>query len=154
MLNSKDLWLGALIGAIVFMWPMVATRKFDRVTQRELIKISKKKYTGINSAYFVHIILTSLIIMPVVLGLPSIIGQDEFFQSHAITMAWLTFPLSGFAISQALFALRKGVYPTSKFYGKSTIYAYTKDDQVQRLGRRQIVVAIAMISFSFLLGLF
>ncbi len=129
------------------MW---VTGKFDRVTQKELVKISRK-YTGINSAYLTYIVLT-LLIMLTLIALPLIVGQATFFQERAVVMASLTLLISGSAISQGLFALRKGVYPTSKFFGKATTYAYAEDDRIEQLGRKQIVVALVAPCISFLIG--
>lgn len=160
-IENTDLWLGALMSAIVFLWPMVVMRKFKWVTQIELIRISTKyghaptKYTNLNSAYLVHMILTFLLICSAILGLSSVLEQDyALHQRQAIVMARSTVPFSGFALSSGLFALRKGVYhPISKFYGRATHYLYAEGDRIQRIGRRQIIAALVVTSLAFLIGL-
>lgn len=86
MIKNIDLWLGILMGIGVFLWSDFALGKRAGLTQKELVRISKE-YTGINSAYFVHIILTSLIILSVLFGLISMMGpDDELRQRQAVLM--------------------------------------------------------------------
>ena len=153
MIENVDLWIGMLVGAAVFLWPIVAAWKLDRLTQAELIEISTE-YDGINSAYLVHIVLSLAIIIPVVIAVPSVVVRDcQPHHRRAILTVWSTLVFSGLALSQGLFAVMKGVYPTSKFYGRATTYAYADGSRIQQLGRRQVITALAVSGISFLIGL-
>ena len=153
MIDKIDLWLGILMGAGVFLWPDFALDKYARVTQKELAKISPE-YVGINAAYLVHGTVTMLIALSVLFGITSIFRPDiELRLRQAVLMVFAAWPFSSFALSQGIFAVRKGVYPASKFFGKATTYVYAEDDSMREFAHKQILVALGIICLSIVVGL-
>jgi hypothetical protein len=153
MIENVDLWIGMLVGAAVFLWPIVATWKLDHLTQAELVEISSE-YDGINTAYFVHIVMSLIVIIPLVVAVPSVVVRNcQPHERRAILAVWSILVFSGLALSQGLFAVRKGVYPTSKFFGSATTYAYAEGSRIQQLGRREVIAALVVSGVWFLIGL-
>ena len=136
-------WVGMVIGLAVFLWPSSYILKMKKYTERELEKISPQ-YKAINKAYLKHGIWGATIFIPILLILVFIITNFEVEQSTNIMSAYIVVVFSAASIFYGVFAVKKGVYPTSKYFGSKTTYAFDENNGIERYGRLQIKISVGV----------
>ena len=150
MAENSEVWMGAIVGFIVFLWPEMFMFRTERLVQAELIEISSE-YDGINASYFVHILSSFLIVILLALLLV-IVRPFGMEKVGRIMPMWLVVVFSCLSSVRGMVAMKRGVYPTSKFFGSLTRYVYDDTGRVRRLGRLQVYSAGIVAAVAILVG--
>jgi len=151
MVENLEVWVGGIVGFIVFLWPEMLMFKTKRLTQAELVEISSE-YDGVNVSYFVHILLSLSVAIPLIIFLPDIAQLLGTEHVGMVKSVWIIVLFSCLSIVRGMVAMKMGVYPTSKFFGSLTRYAYDDTGRISRLGRLQVYVAGAASAAAILIG--
>ena len=150
---SSVFWVAVVIGAITFLAPEFYSMKFQRSRESELVKLSRE-YEGVNKLnlkFALAWLLFSLL-------LPSFlfIISHKSSQFELIASAMMVLIFSGVSLFRGIFAMMKGVFPSTKYYGSRTLYAYGDSEEIKRFGRLVMIVssglgALAIISIVVIL---
>ncbi|MFC1878671.1 hypothetical protein ACFLZW_02035 [Chloroflexota bacterium] len=138
-----NFWVGMAFGIAVFLWPCFYTLKLKQYTEPELINISPK-YQGINKTYLKYGIWGTFIFIPILLGLIFPIINFETEQRTNLLSAYIVVVFSATSLFYGLFAVKQGVYPASKYFGSKTKYIYDEKGGLEKLGRLQSFISVAV----------
>lgn len=136
-------WVGMVIGIAVFLWPSPYIFKLGKYTELELEKISPQ-YKAINKAYLNHGLWGAIIFMPILLILIFIVMIFEVEPRTNILAAYIPAVFSAASIFYGTFAAKNGVYPTSKYFGAKTTYAFDENNGIERYARLQIIISVVV----------
>ena len=147
-----DLWIGAIVGILVIVWPQRLLSRAKHLTQAELSEISSE-YNSINASYGRE----GLVFVLIAIGLAFLWAFDmqwlEPEQLRVIAPFWIVLILSLLGFMRGYFAIRHGVYPTSRFLYSRTQYAYEEGSRIHQLGRLQIYSALAAVIIALMIGI-
>ena len=147
------LWIMVISCGVAFMWPSITLYKMKWLTQAELTEISPE-YNSINYSYFIHVLISAVIMILLFVLFMCTIQSPDSENVKAMLPLLAVLALSCFSFMKGFFAIRRGVYPASKFFGSRTLYAYDESDRVRKLGRLQIYLTFASIAIAIMIGLF
>ncbi|MCP4538647.1 MAG: hypothetical protein GY832_16050 [Chloroflexi bacterium] len=153
MSENLGVWIGGIVGFILFLWPEIVMPEMKWITQAALAEISSE-YDNVNSYYLGYGLLWMAVIISLILLFASISRQFEFNtkQVQLIVSIWLVVMFSSFGCVKGMVAVKKGIYPTSKFFGARTWYIYGEADWIRWLGCVQIYVAAGAVVIAILFG--
>jgi len=130
---SVILWIFLIIGVAIAFIPQLIAFRYQEYTQAELAK-KFPEYETINLSFIGYFTVFLVVMIPTALWVFNL--ERTYFE--IIIPVWLAIIFSGLGMTYGLFAVRKGVYPVSKYFFGSTRYAYSEDNKVVRLGQSQI----------------
>jgi hypothetical protein len=139
MMGSMGLifWVAISIGVVIFLVPDLYSNKFQHAVESELVKLSPE-YEGTNKLHFRFTLiwfLFTLLLLSFLFVLPNKSSQFE-----TVISAMMVLVFSGASLLRGVFAVVKGVFPSLKYFGSGTMYAYSGNEVIKRFGR---LVAIA-----------
>jgi hypothetical protein len=141
-------WVAISIGTIMFLVPDFYSNRFQHSVESELVKLSPE-YAGTNKLHFRFVliwVLFTLMLMPLIFVLPNKISQFE-----TIISATMVLIFSGASLLRGIFAIVKGVFPSTKYFGARTLYAYGDNGEIKRFGRLIAIVSGSISALALLL---
>jgi len=137
-----------VVGGIIFLLPnFYAGWRFEKGIESDLLAESDS-YSGISKHYRNYALFWSIFAIFILFIIWKII-EDGSGQMVEILMAlFIVIVTSSFTTISGIFAIQRNVYPTSKYYGRRTTFAYDYDGNVKKYGRMVTTVtgSIAIIS--------
>ena len=135
---SLIFWIATVIGVIIFLAPSIYANKFPQSVESELVKLSPD-FEGSNKLYFRFAIIWVLSTLFLILFF--FVLYQKSSQSEIIIAVMMVLVFSGASLLRGIFAIYKGIFPSTKYFGSRTLYAYSDDGEIKRLGRFVVIVS-------------
>jgi hypothetical protein len=79
------------------------------------------------------------------------IFSQKSSQVEIITVAMMVLVFSAASLLRGVFAINKGVFPSSKYFGSRTLYAYSDNGEIKRFGRFLVIVSSGTCALAIML---
>ena len=135
-------WVTTSIGAVIFLVPDFYSNRFPHAVESELVKLSPE-YEGTTKLHFSFALvwfLFTLLLLPLLF-----IFSNETSQHEMVLSATMVLIFSVASFLRGIFTAIKGVFPSFKYFGSRTIYAYSHNGEIKHFGR-SIAIASSVIS--------
>jgi len=145
---SLIFWVAVAVGIIIFLVSDFYVNKFPQSVESELVKLSPD-YEGSNKMYlrFVLVwVLFTFLLASFLLMLSQKSSQVEIF-----IVAVMVLVFSAASLLRGIFAINKGIFPTSKYFGSRTLYAYSDNGEIKRFGRFLVIVSSSTAGLAIML---
>lgn len=145
---SLIFWVAVAIGTAIVLVPDFYSNRFQHAVESELVKLSPE-YAGTNKLHFrfaLFWLLFTLLLMPLIFVLPNKTSQFEMIISATMVLIF-----SGASLLRGIFAVVNGVFPSTKYFGARTLYAYGDNAEIKRFGRLVAIVSGSISALAIVL---
>ena len=132
-------WISVTIGIAIFLVPDFYTNRFQWAVESELVGLSPE-YEGVNKLHFrlaIFWFLFTLLLLPFLI----VIVTNKTSQIETVMSSTMVLIFSGASLLRGIFAVVKGVFPSIKYFGSRTLYAYSGNGEIKRFGRSVAIVS-------------
>ena len=140
-------WVATSIGVAIFLIPDFYSNRFQHAVESELMELSPE-YEGTNKLHFKFAFfwfLFILLLLPLLFVIPNETSQFETVMSATMALIF-----SSASLLRGIFAIVKGVFPSIKYFGSRTMYAYSGNGEIQRFGRSVAIVSSAISALAIM----
>ena len=130
-----------VIGGVIFFLPDFYARwRFERMIELDLVEESES-YRGVSKLYRNYALISSLLAISFFFIMWNIFEPGTGPKMEVLMALVIVIFISCLTTSSGLIAIQRNAYPTSKYYGSRTSFAFDYDGNVKKYGR--IVTTIA-----------
>ena len=136
-------WIPLALAVILSLGPNALLLNAETKRQEDLVVISQE-FEKLNTAYLIGVVISLTVTMVLLLSMLGLMKMNAALPVWPMFAIMLTLVFLWVGFSRGYVAMKAGVYPVSKIFGRKTQYAYSPDEVqlFRKLGRIQVYVAV------------